>query len=218
MNIIKESKENTLEVKNSKFITKIFYIDNENDAIETIKSIKKKYFDARHNCYAYKIGYDNPIIKQSDDGEPKGTAGIPIFNAIIQNELTNCLIIVTRYFGGVLLGASLLLRTYQDSASEVVKLADKSELLKGFIYDISFEYTYYNTILKYIQNNNQKIIISKNDFDNNVHLSLFVSKDIVDELIDRLNDITKAKVIVNKNKNILFANFGNEVKIIKEYE
>lgn len=218
MRIIKESKENTIEVKNSKFVTKIFYIENENDALDLIKSIKKKYFDARHNCYAYKIGFENPIIKQSDDGEPKGTAGAPIFNAIAQNDLTNCLIIVTRYFGGVLLGASLLLRTYQDSASEVVKLTDKSELIKGLILDISFEYTYYNTILKYIQDNNNKIYISKNDFDDNVHLLLYVSDDIIDEFIDRLNDITKAKIVVNKNRNILFAKFNEEVKIIKEYE
>ena len=218
MNIIKEIKENTIEVKNSKFITKIYYIETEDEAIDIIKSTKKKYFDSRHNCYAYKIGYENPIIKQSDDGEPKGTAGQPILNAITQNDLTNCLIIVTRYFGGVLLGASLLLRTYQDSAMEVVKLTDKAEIINGIKIDLSFEYTYYNSIQNYILNNQDKIIISKNDFDNNVHLLLYVSIDIIDDFINKINDITKAKVTITKNNNIIFAKFKNEVRIIKEYE
>lgn len=214
MNIIKDTIENTIEVKNSKFITKIYYINTEKEANDIIKETKKKYFDARHNCYAYRLGINNPILKQSDDGEPKGTAGLPILNAIIQNDLTNCLIIVTRYFGGVLLGASLLLRTYQDSALEVVKLSEVSELINGKEIDLSFEYSYYNNIQNYINNNKDKIIINKNEFDDNVHLSLYISNDIIDDFISNINDITKAKIIININKNIIFTKFKNEVKII----
>lgn len=214
MNIIKDTIENTIEVKSSKFITKIYYINTEKEANDIIKETKKKYFDARHNCYAYRLGINNPILKQSDDGEPKGTAGLPILNAIIQNDLTNCLIIVTRYFGGVLLGASLLLRTYQDSALEVVKLSEISKLINGKDIDLSFEYTYYNNIQNYINSNKDKIIINKNEFDDNVHLSLYISNDIIDDFISNINDITKAKVIININKNILFTKFKNEVKII----
>lgn len=214
MNIIKDTIENINEVKNSKFITKIYYINTEKEANDIIKETKKEYFDARHNCYAYRLGINNPILKQSDDGEPKGTAGLPILNAIIQNDLTNCLIIVTRYFGGVLLGASLLLRTYQDSALEIVKLSEISKLINGKDIDLSFEYTYYNNIQNYINSNKDKIIINKNEFDDNVHLSLYISNDIIDDFISNINDITKAKVIININKNILFTKFKNEVKII----
>ena len=214
MNIIKDTIENTIEVKNSKFITKIYYIQTEEEALEIVKSTKKKYFDARHNCYAYRIGTENPILKQSDDGEPKGTAGLPILNAITQNDLTNCLIIVTRYFGGVLLGASLLLRTYQDSALEVVKLCDTSKLINGKDIDLSFEYTYYNSIQNYINANKDKIIINKNNFDDNVHLSIYISNDIVDDFTNTLNNITKAKYSLTNNKNIIFAKFKDEVRII----
>lgn len=214
MNIIKDTIENTIEVKNSKFITKIYYIESEQEVTDIIKETKKKYYDAKHNCYAYRIGFANLILKQSDDGEPKGTAGLPILNAITQNDLTNCLIIVTRYFGGVLLGASLLLRTYQDSALEAVKLCDIAKLINGKDIDLTFEYTYYNSIQNYVSSNKDKIIINKNDFDDNVHLSIYISNDILDDFISTVNDITKAKLTINNNKNIVFAKFKDEVKII----
>ena len=95
---IKEHKEVEIEEKRSKFIANIFYVESAQDAMNKIKEIRKKYYDAKHHCYAYVIQEENLIKKASDDGEPSGTAGSPILNAIEKNELRNVLIVVTRYF------------------------------------------------------------------------------------------------------------------------
>ena len=108
----------TLEVKKSKFITYYYHIDNIDEVKDILDSLKKDNKKARHIPYAYKI--DN-IIKKSDDKEPTNTAGTPIYNLIIKNDLNNTLIAVVRYFGGIKLGAGLLTRSYLNSANEVIK-------------------------------------------------------------------------------------------------
>lgn len=102
---IKENVEYVLTEKKSKFIANLIKIENVQDAEETIKQYKKKYHDARHNCLAYRVFQDGQVVeKSSDDGEPSGTAGAPMLNILQKNNLCNVLIIVTRYFGGILLG------------------------------------------------------------------------------------------------------------------
>lgn len=108
----------TLEVKKSKFIAYYYNVSNENEIKEIITSLKKEHKKARHIPYAYKI--DN-IIRKSDDKEPSNTAGTPIYNIIIKNDLNNTLICVVRCFGGTKLGAGLLTRSYLNSANEVIK-------------------------------------------------------------------------------------------------
>ena len=108
----------TLEVKKSKFIAYYYNVSNENEIKEIINILKKEHKKARHIPYAYKI--DN-IIRKSDDKEPSNTAGTPIYNIIIKNDLNNTLICVVRYFGGIKLGAGLLTRSYLNSANEVIK-------------------------------------------------------------------------------------------------
>ena len=115
------SNNTTAEIieKKSKFIANIFYVESVEEAENKIKEVKKKYFDARHNCYAYSIFSENGIINRcSDDGEPSGTAGAPMLNIINSKELTNILVIVTRYFGGILLGTGGLVRAYTSSMQE----------------------------------------------------------------------------------------------------
>ncbi len=111
----------TLEVKKSKFISYYYEVKNKNEIDIILKNIQKEHKKARHIPYAYKI--DN-IVKKSDDKEPSNTAGTPIYNIIIQNNLNNVLILVVRYFGGTLLGAGLLTRSYLNSAKEVIKKVD----------------------------------------------------------------------------------------------
>ena len=102
--------------KKSKFIANLFYIESIEEAEEIIKKTKKRYFDARHNCIAYRVIENNQILERfSDDGEPSGTAGAPMLNILQKNEYVNILIIVTRYFGGILLGTGGLVRAYSDS-------------------------------------------------------------------------------------------------------
>lgn len=108
--------------KKSKFIANIFKIETKEDAEKLIRETKKKYYDARHNCFAYRVIEDEKVIERaSDDGEPSGTAGMPILNILIKNELCNILIVVTRYFGGILLGTGGLVRAYSTSTLKAIE-------------------------------------------------------------------------------------------------
>ena len=109
---------NEFEIKKSRFITYLYKLDNEEAIDEIIDNIKKEHKKARHVVYVYKI---NNTGKINDDGEPKGTAGMPIFNVLEKNNLNNVLIVVVRYFGGIKLGAGGLFRAYSNSASEIIK-------------------------------------------------------------------------------------------------
>ena len=106
--------------KKSRFIAYICNIESEEQAVKIISEIKKKYWDARHNCYAYILGDNNEVQRFSDDGEPSGTAGKPILEVITGNECSNCLCVVTRYFGGVLLGTGGLIRAYTNAAKDAL--------------------------------------------------------------------------------------------------
>lgn len=106
----------TVVEKKSRFIATVFYTDSEDDAKEKIAALRKKYWDARHNCYAYVIGTEDPLERQSDDGEPSHTAGMPILSALKDSGLRNVCCVVTRYFGGVLLGTGGLTRAYREAA------------------------------------------------------------------------------------------------------
>ena len=112
---------NEFEIKKSRFITYLYNLDNIDEVDDIIKKIKDEHKKARHVVYVYKIGSNGKI---NDDGEPKGTAGMPIFNVIEKNNLNNILIVVVRYFGGIKLGAGGLFRAYSKSASEIIKKLD----------------------------------------------------------------------------------------------
>lgn len=112
--------------KKSKFIANLYYIKSKDEAEEIINSIRKKYYDARHNCYAYSVlDEDNKLFtKASDDGEPQGTAGMPMLDIINKKELVNVLVIVTRYFGGILLGTGGLVRAYSEATLKAIEEAE----------------------------------------------------------------------------------------------
>ena len=112
--------------KKSKFIGNLFYIESSSEAEEIIKKTKKKYFDAKHNCIAYRTIENGQIVERfSDDGEPSGTAGAPMLNILQKNNLVNVLIVVTRYFGGILLGTGGLVRAYQNSLMLAIENSNK---------------------------------------------------------------------------------------------
>ena len=129
-----------VEEKKSRFIANLFYVESLEEAENCLKQIKKKYYDARHNCYAYVVKEENIIKKSSDDGEPSGTAGSPILNVIERNNLCNVIIIVTRYFGGILLGTGGLVRAYTEAATNAVNQAKIVEQEKGL--EVEFEVSY----------------------------------------------------------------------------
>lgn len=159
---IEDSVQTEISEKKSRFITNIFYVESKQSAEEIIKNIKAKYYDARHNCYAYSV-LENGIsfIKCSDDGEPSGTAGEPILNVIKKNNLQNILIIVTRYFGGILLGAGGLVRAYSNSAINGINSGKIVEKTPGYQLKIKIDYEN-NEKFKYYCNKNNIVIISTN--------------------------------------------------------
>lgn len=185
-------KENIYEmiIKNSKFISYIYKVNNLNDIEIIINNIKNNYKDATHICYAYKI--DN-LIKTYDDNEPTGTAGLPILEVINKNNLNYTIIIVVRYFGGIKLGAGGLLRAYSKGASNVVKLCNLKKLIKGFDITITFGYDNLKNIdylLKeekiYDKKYHDKIKYSFKTSDNNIIDKIKNNKDIT---INNINEI-----------------------------
>lgn len=198
MELFTIDKEYSFEVniKKSKFIGYLFYIKDQNEAIEKIKDIRKKHYDATHNCYAYVIN-DNgqTIIKSSDDGEPGGTAGVVIYEVLKKNNLTNILCVVTRYFGGIKLGAGGLVRAYSQTTGEVIKqITNLIKIEEKEILTIEFSYEKINEIEKLMQ---KYTIISK-EFNTNVRYSYELPKENIQE--------TKEKLINLSNNRITFIN------------
>ena len=195
---IENSTTATVEEKRSKFIANLFYVGNVEEAEEIIKQNKKKYYDARHNCYAYIIKDEMLVKKASDDGEPSGTAGSPILNVLEKNNLCNVLAIVTRYFGGILLGAGGLVRAYTEATIKAVELAHIVEQEEGYEVEVTILYPNLEKFKYYCQKNNIKII--NVDYKENVKCIIEVTKVGKETLLNRENesDIIEYKIIREK--------------------
>ena len=156
---IKENVQTEIVVKKSKFICNLIKVNTQEEAENTIKQLKKKYYDARHNCIAYRIINDDMIIeKSSDDGEPSGTAGGPMLNILQKNNLCNVLVVVTRYFGGILLGTGGLVRAYSDATLNAIDIVEKVEKCLGEEAEVQLEYNNLENFKYYCKNNNITII------------------------------------------------------------
>lgn len=185
-------KSNNINIINkSKFITDIFFVNNIDDVDKYLKEIKNKYKDATHYCYAYII--DN-LKRFSDDNEPNGTAGKPILDCLEKNNLNHILCVVTRYFGGIKLGASGLLRAYSNSVSNTINESIKYELINGYEVEITFDYTKTNEINNILTNYEIKNKI----FDSNVSYTVLIDKDILDKLKNICDVKIKKEIIIKK--------------------
>ena len=152
MKTIKENIKNEIIIKNSKFITLLIKITNEKEIKEKLKQVKEDYPKATHYCYTYKIGEN--IKKASDDGEPSGTAGLPMLNILDKENITNVLAITIRYFGGIKLGAGGLVRAYSNSIKEALNKVNTNELINGYLVTITFPYNKEDEITKKIKKEN----------------------------------------------------------------
>lgn len=149
---VKQCSEAEYTVNRSRFIGRCFPVDSEEAALCLLGDIRKKHWDATHNCFAYRIG-ENAAARFSDDGEPGGTAGKPIMDVLTGRGLTNVLCVVTRYFGGILLGAGGLVRAYSRSAADAVTKAGVVSYLPGTILDIPMDYSRYGALEGFIRAN-----------------------------------------------------------------
>ena len=193
--------------KKSKFIANVFYIKSQEEAENKIKEIRKKYYDARHNCFAYSITLkDEVITKSSDDGEPSKTAGAPILNVITGNEISNILIVVTRYFGGILLGTGGLVKAYTVASLEALKQAEFVNEILGLELKIKINYIDLEKLRYYCNKNEINII--KVEYSDFIECTLEVTNDEKDKIIsnnkDNIVNILEYQIIREKNirKNI----------------
>ena len=189
MNYITLAKRHQIEilVNKSKFIATASPVRTEEEASKFISEMKKEYWDATHNVYAYVIGENNDMVKSSDDGEPSGTAGRPTLEALKMENIKYTAVVVTRYFGGILLGASGLVRAYGKATKECISTAQK--LAKRLCQSIEFEMQYsdYNGVERFIKNFDCFLINSK--FEENVKMSLLIPVEGVEEFDLRMKEL-----------------------------
>ena len=155
--VVKEGAEGLYEEKKSRFIGMTFKVDNEEQVAAILEAVRKKYWDARHNCHAFVIGENNEITRCSDDGEPSGTAGKPILEVITGAGVHNCLVVVTRYFGGTLLGTGGLVRAYTKAAKDSLSNSRLARLVQGEEYSIVTDYNSIGKIQYIVPQFNAKI-------------------------------------------------------------
>lgn len=199
---IKENVQAEIVEKRSKFIANIIYVHTVEEAEEYIKNIRKKYYDAKHHCFAYRIITDNGIVNRaSDDGEPTGTAGSPILNIINKNELINVLLVVTRYFGGILLGTGGLTRAYSNSSIEALKKANFVIEERGYEIELQINYNDFEKLNYYCRKNRINIINVK--YTQKIICNIEVNKEEKDKLLNNLNElnfkIENYEVVKEKN-------------------
>lgn len=174
--------------KRSKFLAFAFHVTTEDEVKSIVAEHRKKYYDARHVCWAYTLGADHSLFRANDDGEPSSTAGKPILGQITKNELTDILIIVVRYYGGVNLGTSGLIVAYRTAAAEAIANAEIVKLYKEeeVVYD--FPYIMMNDVMKIIKEMSPRIVGQTYDNTCEIRLSIRVSEaPVLKEKLEKLS-------------------------------
>lgn len=187
--------------KHSRFIATLRHCETEEEANSFIEEMRSKYWDARHNCFAYSVCKGNRS-RFSDDGEPHGTAGKPILDVIAGSGVTDIAIVVTRYFGGILLGTGGLVRAYSKSSKEALERADIAEMVSATVYETVCHYTDHARMLKLIESHNG--ILKNTEFTDNVTLTYTLTDDVTEDFLLKLSEIFSARITAEeKEKRIL---------------
>lgn len=198
--------------KKSRFIGIVLNVASPEDAIDKVNLIKKKYYDARHSCYAYICGDDGMERRFSDDGEPSGTAGKPMMDVLAGSDVTNCLVVVTRYFGGTLLGTGGLVKAYSSAAKLALENAQLTDVTAGIVCSIQ---TDYNSIgkLQYIFAS-MDIPVLDTLYEENVVFKIVADAQLEGRLEKTLQDEFAGKIQLNKEQNVQFYKSDNSAVIL----
>ena len=195
---IQEKVQAEIVEKKSKFIANLIYVETVEEAEDVIKNTKKKYFDAKHNCIAYRVVEDNQIIERSsDDGEPSGTAGAPMLTILQKNNLANVVVIVTRYFGGILLGTGGLVRAYSDSLLKAISSSKLCKKCLGVEMEVVLEYSNYENFKYYCKN--KEISIVDVQYDEEIVCKIELEDD---KRMQLLEDFETKKVMIQNLKDL----------------
>lgn len=192
---VEKSNNDEFVEKKSKFIGYVKPVKTQEEATEFINSIKSKHWDATHNVYAYVLR-ENNIQRYSDDGEPSGTAGVPVLDVILKNGLVDVCVVVTRYFGGTLLGAGGLVRAYSHGSKIAVESGSIITMAPCKIMSVSVDYSFYdrmNILLADFGAN-----IEKTDFANDVYMEFSLSEENANDLQAKLTDLSNGKYILKE--------------------
>lgn len=196
---IKADVTTMLKVERSKFIASAYPVDSRQQAETKLGDVRKKFFDATHNCFAYALGGERKEFRYSDDGEPSGTAGVRIFSAIETKDLSDILVIVTRYFGGTKLGVGGLGRAYFESASQVLSLSVIIPKIVGEELTIIFPYDETNGVMNKLSLYNARIIDTV--YDDDVTLRLTLRRGAVPAFISDLTQATRGNIAVKRTSS-----------------
>ncbi len=181
---IEEAVEVTMRERSSKFLSFIYPVENEEQIREALDALRKRYFDATHHCYAWRLGPRGEQFRANDDGEPSGTAGKPILGQMLSHEITDCLIVVVRYFGGTKLGVPGLIAAYKESAANAIEAATVVERTVDRRMTIDFPYLVMNDVMRVIKEEQPRI--AGQEFDNLCTMHLTIREGRADILIEKL--------------------------------
>lgn len=183
--------EDEIIINKSRFIGYAMPINSEEEALEFIEKIRTKHRDATHNVYAYVVGMDNNIQRFSDDGEPSGTAGIPVLEVIKKEDLRNVVVVVTRYFGGIKLGAGGLVRAYTKGAKIALDAAQIVDMVLHQKIKIRIDYTLYGKIENFLLNGGY--FVDETIFDDKVNIFVYIDNKEVEKFKKQIMDMTNGK-------------------------
>lgn len=179
--------EGLYKEKGSKFIALAYPVRTEEAVKEIVGEIKVRYYDARHHCYAYRLGADKKKFRANDDGEPSSTAGKPILGQILSYDLTDILIVVVRYFGGIKLGVSGLIKAYRAAAADAIGHARIVEKTDDEVFRIKFDYTVMNEVMRVVKEEEPEVM--SRDFSMECRMTLSIRKQNASRLSSRLQQI-----------------------------
>ncbi len=189
---IASESEGVYRDKGSKFLAFAYPVGSEEEVKEKVDALRKKYFDARHHCYAYRLGPKGERYRANDDGEPSNSAGKPILGQLVSYDVTNVLLVVVRYFGGILLGVGGLVQAYRQAAADALANATMATGVVTEVYRFSFDYPAMNQVLKVVKDMNLKSFAQS--FDLGCSMKVRVRKSLITEMIRRLELVESLKI------------------------
>ncbi len=186
--------ETTYRQLSSKFLTYAYPVETEEEIKEYLDALRKRWFDATHHCYAWRLGPHGEQFRANDDGEPSSTAGKPILGQLLSNEITNCLVVVVRYFGGTKLGVPGLIAAYKESTAQVLAECEVIERTVDVVLKVEFSYIVMNDIMRIVKDMQPKVL--SQEFDNLCTMHLSIRESESEQLLGRLSKVEDACVDV----------------------
>lgn len=202
MKILLEAGSAEIVEKKSRFIASVCSVSTPEEAQSFIEQIKKKYWDAKHNCSAYVIGKDAQYTRCNDDGEPAQTAGLPMLEVLLHSEVRNIVVVVTRYFGGTLLGTGGLIRAYGQTVKQALENSVIGEEVEGYEVTIEADYSDVGKVQYLLAQ--KKITVLDSIYAQNVTFALQMRRELLQEVTDELVEATCGRILIKDKKECTF--------------